>query len=57
MLGTGGSDCTVRLWDLEAGLPSSTSRKLGHTIRSLSLDDGMLVRILHLCRLLIESQT
>ena len=43
MYRAGGSDSTVRLWDLEAGLPLSSSRKLGHTIRALSLDDSMLV--------------
>ena len=42
----GSADSTVRLWDLEAGIPLACSRNLRHTVRALSVDNEMLVNLL-----------
>ncbi|MEW5306937.1 MAG: hypothetical protein WDW36_009365 [Sanguina aurantia] len=43
LLATGSLDRTVRLWDLQAGMPSSVSRPLGGTVRCLAMDSALLV--------------
>ncbi|CAM6093738.1 unnamed protein product [Calypogeia fissa] len=40
---TAGYDQTVRLWNLEEGLPVAISRTLGETIRAIAVDMTMLV--------------
>ena len=39
----GSEDQTVRLWDLEAGLPLASSRPLGSTVRCVAADEGLIV--------------
>lgn len=39
----GSLDRTVRLWDLQSGLPAATSRHLAGTVRCLALDERLLV--------------
>lgn len=40
---TGSLDRTVRLWDLEAGLPVSTSKLHGGTVRCLGMGNDLLL--------------
>lgn len=40
---TGSLDKTVRLWDLQAGMPLSISKSHGGTVRCLAMDTGALV--------------
>eukprot|EP00884_Botryococcus_braunii_P022177 jgi/Botrbrau1/8643/Bobra.0196s0037.1 len=43
LLATGSLDKTVKLWNLEAGMPVSSSRLHGGTVRALAMDPFMLV--------------
>lgn len=40
---TGSADRTIRLWDLQAGIPRAVSRRLGGAVRGVAVDEDMLV--------------
>lgn len=39
----GSTDRTVRLWDLQAGLPLASTRRLGGIVRGIAIDEELLV--------------
>lgn len=40
---TGSADRTVKIWDMQAGMPLATSRYHGGTVRCLAVDENMIV--------------
>ncbi len=39
----GSTDRTVRVWDLQAGLPLASTRRLGGIVRGIAIDEELLV--------------